>query len=107
MLTLRVVGWGFLTGLLAAGGLAVADGTLNNGYMFGLQTAVIGVPLGGAMLVMAFLMSLLSYWLAQKGMLAGLRRYLLASAVFTGPAGMACGLASVAIWAAAGRPWFP
>lgn len=99
--------WGFLTGLLAAGGLAVADGTLNNGYMFGLQTALVGVPLGGALLVIAFLMSLLSYWLAQKGMLATLRRYLLASAIFTGPAGMAMGLASMAIWAAAGRPWFP
>jgi hypothetical protein len=106
-ITLRLILRGLLTGTLVAGGLAVWDGVAYHGYMFGLQAALVGVPAGGLTLLLAFGMALLSYWLAKGNRLPDLRRHLLAGAIFAGAAGMACGFTSAALWAAAGRPWFP
>lgn len=104
--TLRLV----LRGLAAGVGLAAAVALFDAfavGYYFGLQALIVGVSAGGLMLVLAFLMSLGSYWLAARGRLAQLRRKLLAAAIFTGAAGMTCGFGSVMVWLLAGRPLFP
>jgi hypothetical protein len=105
--TLRLILRVLLAGVLLAGGLAIWDGVAFKGYLFGLQAALVGVPAGGLMLLAAFLMAIASYQLARSGRLPELRRRLLAGAIFAGAAGMACGFASAALWAAAGHPWFP
>lgn len=98
---------GTLAGVLLTGGLAIWEGIRSQGYLFGLLTGLIGVPAGGIMLVLAFSMALTSYYMARAGRYASLRQRLLAGAVFTGAAGMACGISSAALWVAAGSPWFP
>jgi hypothetical protein len=107
MISTRTTWYGFAAGLVLASILAFLDHLIDRGYMFGLQTAIVGVPLGGFLLLLALGMAVSSYYLASANKAPALRRRLLASATFTGPAGMSCGLACVALWAAAGQPWFP
>lgn len=97
---------GLLAGLALAGALAAFD-ALAIGYLFGLQTMIFGVSAGGIMLLLGFAMSVISYVLASRGVMAELRGRLLAAAIFTGAAGMSCGFAAAGIWFAAGHPWFP
>ncbi|MDF2629405.1 MAG: hypothetical protein K0R39_3236 [Symbiobacteriaceae bacterium] len=98
--------WGLVAGVGIAGAVALFD-AFAVGYYFGLQALIIGVGAGGLMLLLAFAMSLGSYWLATRGRLTEFRRKLLAAAIFTGAAGMACGFGSFAVWLAAGSPIFP
>jgi len=104
--TMRLIVRGLLAGTVLAAGLAVFDAAAF-GYLFGLQAMLLGVGAGGLMLLLAFLMSLATYWLATRGRMAEFRRKLLAGAIFTGAAGMACGFGSALVWFAAGHPWFP
>lgn len=104
--TMRLILRGLIAGIGVAAAAALFD-AFAVGYYFGLQALIIGVGAGGLMLVLAFLMSLGSYWLATRGRLTELRRKLLAAAIFTGAAGMTCGFGSVVIWMLAGRPIFP
>lgn len=104
--TLRLILRGLLAGIGVAAAVALFD-ALAIGYYFGLQALIIGVSAGGLMLVLAFLMSLGSYWLATRSRLTDFRRKLLAAAIFTGAAGMTCGFGSVVVWILAGRPLFP
>jgi len=104
--TTRLIIRGLLAGVGLTGALALVD-AFAFGYYFGLQTMILGVGAGGIMLVLAFVMSLACYWLASRGRLPEFRRRMLAAAIFTGAAGMACGFSSAAVWFAAGRPFFP
>jgi len=103
---LRLILRGLAAGVAVAAAVALFD-AFAIGYYFGLQALIIGVAAGGLMLVLAFLMSLGSYWLATRGRLTEFRRKLLAAAIFTGAAGMTCGFGSVVVWMLAGRPIFP
>lgn len=105
-MTVKLIMRGLAAGAVLAAGIAVFD-AVAFGYYFGLQAMLIGVGGGAIMLLLALFMSLASYWLASRGYLAEFRRRLLAGAIFTGAAGMACGFASASVWFAAGRPWFP
>lgn len=104
---LKVILHGALAGLGLAAMVAVGESVVFRGYLFGLQTVIIGGLAGGIMLVIALLMSLVSYSLATRGKAVLLQRRLLLAAVWTGTAGMSCGLSAVTVWAVAGSPVFP
>lgn len=105
-MTLRLALHGSLMGLVLALGLALVDRLVYENP-FGLFTGIVGTMVGGFLLLLGFLMSLVSYLLASRGQAALLRRRLLASAIFAGAAGMVGGIAAMSIWVAAGRPLFP
>ncbi len=104
---MRMILGGALAGLALTALLAIGDSVIYQGYLFGLQTVIIGVMAGGFMLLLALGMSVASYLFATRGSQFILRRRLLAAAIFTGVAGVITGFSSVAIWALAGRPIFP
>lgn len=106
-MTTRLILRGLLTGTILTVLLAVFDGVRHRGYMFGLVTGLFGVATGGVMLMVAFLMAMASYMLAQRNRAPLLRKQLLAGAIFAGAAGMSFGFSSAALWILAGRPWFP
>lgn len=103
---MRLVLYGAAMGLLMVLLLALADRLIYQNP-FGLATGIVGALAGGCMLLLAFLMAVTSYWLASRGQAILLRKRLLASAIFTGAAGMVGGTASMLVWLAAGRPFFP
>lgn len=106
-MTVRLMLKGLIAGLLTAGAIALWDAVSGRGYLFGLKTAIFGLPAGGMMLVTAFLMAVASYWMATRNLWPTLRQRLLGSAIFTGVAGLSCGTACFALWAAMGAPLFP
>lgn len=105
-MTMRLVLYGSLTGLGVTLVLALVDWQVYQNP-FGLYTGIVGAMAGGIMLVLGFIMAVVSYLLASRGQAVVLRRQLLASAIFTGAAGMVGGTAAIVVWLAAGRPLFP
>lgn len=102
-MVMRLAGYGSLMGTGITLLLALADWLLYR-KAFGLFTGLVGAVAGGLMLLLALGMAYISYLLASRGKGITLRRRLLASAIFTGAAGMLGGLLAIAIWLAAGRP---
>lgn len=95
---LRLMLKGLVAGLMAAGLIAGAA-RIANGHEWGVATLAVGALTGALVLLMALGMSGLSYYLAVRQRSAGLRRRLLASAIFCGAAGMSCGMTAVFLWA--------
>jgi hypothetical protein len=105
-MTMRLLGWGSLTGLGLLLLLAAVDRVVYQ-CPFGLFTGLVGAMAGGLMLVLGFLMSGASYLLATRNAAVDLRKRLLAAAIFTGAAGLVSGMGAIGLWVAAGRPFFP
>ena len=105
--TLGLIRRGALAGLGLTAVLCIIDALWYRGYLFGLLGGVLGVTAGGVALGLALAMALTSYYLASRSRAPSLRKRLLAGAIWTGAAGMTCGVTSVGVWLIAGRPWFP
>ncbi len=105
--TWNMIRVGALTGLALTVALAVWDHLSTRGYLFGLRTGIVGTLAGGIALLLALGMAVTSYVLARRNQVPWLRRRLLAAAIFTGAAGMLCGVSSALLWLAVGQPWFP
>lgn len=103
---LQTLGGGAVAGMLLFGLITLFDALAVQSYPFGVRTGTLGAATGGISLVLALLMSYISYELAKRNKAGGLRRRLLSAAIFTGAAGFTCGLASMLLWLGAGRPWY-
>jgi|GEM_PF-5449672 len=98
-MSLRPALWGLCAGALLALALVTTDFLLARGGWFGSRSGLIGTTAGGIMLLLAFGMAVASYQMARRNAQPILRRRLLAGALFTGAAGMVCGLITAAVWA--------
>ena len=101
---LRLMGSGFLGGVLTALVIALGDLLVPRPYGFGYRSGIIGVMTGALLQLFALGLALACYRLAAQNRSAGLRRRALAVAIWCGTAGFASGFGSLAIWALAGRP---